>query len=161
VVGSGAALTGSSSSSISVGASPSETTSVVGSGAALTVSSSALSSQSDTPTRVSNTMTPIYPPKTETSVPALCGNGVIERSEECDAGPVVPRTKCCTPFCTNLPVGATCGKVANRCTTRAKCVRTLASRQLICKPGKLRKVGSRCGGVFSKKSCKADGSCGK
>jgi hypothetical protein len=76
----------------------------------------------------------------------------------------VPRTKCCTSVCTNLPAGAVCGKPASQCSKRPKCVRNpMVSRQLICQAGLKKKVGTKCGkgGIFSRNTCKADGTCSK
>jgi hypothetical protein len=140
------------------------------SGAALSLTGSGTPSQSSTPSNSlppqSESNTPIIPPVAGTNgvaAAAVCGNGVIEKSEECDAGAAVPRTKCCSAFCTNLPAGAVCGKATSKCTKRPKCRTTLASRQLVCQAGQPKKVGTKCGrgGIFSRKTCKADGSCSK
>jgi hypothetical protein len=139
------------------------------SGAALSLTGSGTPSQSSTPSNSlppqSESNTPIIPPVAGTNgvAAAVCGNGVVEKSEECDAGAAVPRTKCCSPFCTNLRAGAVCGKATTKCTKRPKCRTSLASRQLVCQPGQPKQVGTKCGkgGIFSRKTCKADGSCSK
>jgi hypothetical protein len=139
------------------------------SGAAPSGSGSTSASQSNTPSETNPqntaTATPILPPPVPSSgvsiAPAVCGNGVIEKGEQCDSGNTVPRTKCCTSICTNLPAGAVCGKATSKCTRRPKCRKSLSSRQLTCTPGVAKPVGTRCGkgGIFSRKTCKADGSC--
>jgi len=141
------------------------------SGPALSITATTSTSQSNTPSETNPqntaTATPIAPPPVQppgASVkPAVCGNGAIETGEECDAGSAVPRTKCCTSFCTSLPVRSICGRATSQCTKRPKCGRSLNSRQLVCNPGVAKPVGTHCGkgGIFSRKTCKADGSCSK
>jgi hypothetical protein len=138
------------------------------SAAALSLTGSGTPSQSRTPSNTfppqSDSNTPIIPPPAGSSAGlAVCGNGVVERAEECDAGAAVPRTKCCTAFCTTLPAGSPCGRATSKCTKRPKCRNSLASRTPVCQPGQPKKVGTKCGkgGIFSRKTCKADGSCSK
>jgi sugar lactone lactonase YvrE len=143
------------------------------SGPALSISGSSSKSQSNTPSETNpNALTPsnspIAPPPpvqfgTSGVVLPVCGNGVLEGGEECDFGNAIPRTKCCTQFCTSLPLRAVCGKAASKCTKRPKCGRSQTSRQLVCNPGVAKPVGTRCGrgGLFSRKRCQADGTCTK
>jgi len=141
------------------------------SGAALSSTATTSTSQSNTPSETNPqntaTATPIAPPPVQPSGAIIkapvCGNGAIETGEECDAGAAVPRTKCCTSFCTNLAVRSICGKATSQCTKRPKCGKSLNSRQLVCNPGVAKPVGTHCGrgGIFSRKTCKADGSCSK
>jgi len=141
------------------------------SGPALSGSGTGTKSLSNTPSVTNpNALTPsnsaIAPPPpvafgTSGVKLAVCGNGALEAGEQCDPGAAVPRTKCCTQFCTNLPVRAVCGRATSLCTRRPKCGRVLTSRQLVCNPGTAKPVGSRCGrgGLFSRKRCQTDGTC--
>jgi len=117
------------------------------------------------PNALSESVTPIVPPVLASSgvsiIPTVCGNGKLEAGEQCDPGTAIPRTQCCTTFCTSLPVGAICGPAAKLCLTRPKCAKTLASRQLVCKPGKPKRIGTKCGkgGLFSRRTCRAGAIC--
>jgi hypothetical protein len=174
---SGVAVNASSSgvavnaSSSGVAASSSGAVAASSSGGVPSLTATSSVSQSNTPseTNPQNTpsVTPIVPPQIPSSgvsvAPLVCGNGIVEAGEECDAGAAVPRTKCCTSFCTNLPVRSVCGKATSKCTKRPKCGRSPTSRQLVCNPGVAKPVGTHCGrgGLFSRKTCKADGTCSK
>jgi len=143
------------------------------SGPALSISGTSSKSLSNTPSETNpNALTPsnsaIAPPPpvvfgTSGVKLAVCGNGALEAGEECDPGAAVPRTKCCTQFCTSLAVRAVCGRATSQCTKRPKCGRSQTSRQLVCNAGVAKPVGTRCGrgGLFSRKTCKADGTCSK
>jgi len=162
---------GANSSSGAVAPSSSGVVAPSSSGAALSITATTSTSQSNTPSETNPqntaTATPIAPPPVQPSGAVVkapvCGNGAIETGEECDAGSAVPRTKCCTSICTNLAVRSICGRATSQCTKRPKCGKSLNSRQLVCNPGVAKPVGTHCGrgGIFSRKTCKADGSCSK
>jgi hypothetical protein len=168
VVASSSGVVASSSGAVASSSGVAASVSGSGSAPAASVSGSSSVSQSNTPSLSAPpqtpTATPINPPIAGASVvPSECGNGIVELSEECDPGVAVPRTKCCSRVCTNLRVGAVCGKATTRCTKRPKCRKSLNSRGLVCTPGTAKRVGQHCGkgGLFSRKTCKADGSCSK
>ncbi|KAI5189018.1 hypothetical protein NECID01_0373 [Nematocida sp. AWRm77] len=55
----------------------------------------------------------ILPKLNEVTLPySVCGNGLVEKGEECDAGPF--GDKCCTPTC-RLKPGAACSDANNAC----------------------------------------------
>jgi len=157
------------SSSLDAGSSSGVAPSQSDTPSAAALSLSGTPSQSSTP---SNTLPPqtesnsaIAPPVVASSGAALpvCGNGILETGEQCDAGSAVPRTKCCTSICTKVGAGAVCGKATSKCTKRPKCRKSLGSVSLVCTPGIPKEVGTKCGkgGIFSRKTCKLDGSCSK
>jgi len=184
VVSSSGVAVNASSSGVAVnasssGAPPTSSQLPLSSGASVPLSSGVIPSTSDTGS-VSQSNTPsvtnpnntptqsaIVPPQPpvsgQTYVPSVCGNGVLEAGEQCDAGAANPRTKCCTSVCTNLRNRAVCGKATSKCTKRPKCGRNPAVVGLVCNPGAAKRVGAPCGkgGLFSRKTCKADGSCTK
>ncbi|OAG29077.1 hypothetical protein NEDG_01216 [Nematocida displodere] len=69
---------------------------------------------------------------------AVCGNGIAEKGEECDAGPF--GDKCCTPLCKLRP-GAECSDANNKC----------------CKDCKILPRGTLCRGALNE--CQYDAIC--
>jgi hypothetical protein len=60
--------------------------------------------------------------------------------------------------CTYAEVRTRCGTVKRGpCFTKDKCRRRGA--RIVCVEGELKPIGTRCGGIFSKRTCQADGSC--
>jgi len=90
----------------------------------------------------------------------VCGNGIVEAGEQCDAGSSDPKTDCCTSVCTYLPVKSTCSdaKLPRRraqCNTKDRCRKNASTGVISCKSGKAKADGTHCGGVFSKKTCQS------
>jgi len=141
---------------LSFGSSPSESSSLGVSNSQTPSSSvtlppqSSQQQQSSSPTSSQGSIVPIQ------SIGIICGNGIVESKEQCDS------TSCCTFTCTFLPANSSCqipGQKKNACRKKNRCQLNSITQQMDCVVGKLKRVGKRCGGRFSRRKCNSLGKC--